>query len=174
MNLLADWWATTNPTYQYTGPLIPFLLVATIFGVARFSPGRARGAAIVVVFSAAFFVIASPMRSVLGYEPSQSRLDALEAAAALVPPAARVSSTERIGGPLSARRVIYSFPMIRDAEWVVVDRRDVWIPDLPTVRRGLMPKVMAEAFERLERDPRFRLVFKRDRVDVYRRVAAVS
>jgi hypothetical protein len=66
--------------------------------------------------------------------------------------------------------VIYSFPMIRDAEWIVVDRRDYWIPDLPTVRRGGKPKVMAAAFERLERDARFRIVFKRDGVEVYRRV----
>jgi uncharacterized membrane protein len=171
MNLLSDWWATTNPIYQYTTPLIPFLVVATIFGVSRFSPGRARGAAFVAGMAALSFAVLGPTRAVVIYDFSQSRSDALREAMALVPDSAKVSSTERVGGPLSARRVIYSFPMVRDADYVVVDRRDVWIPDLPTVRRGLMPKVMSAAFDRLERNPRFRLVFKRDQVEVYRRVA---
>jgi len=68
--------------------------------------------------------------------------------------------------------VIYSFPMIRDADWIVVDRRDVWIPDLPTVRRGLMPKVMARAFQRLDEDPRFHRVYKRGTVEIYTRNGA--
>jgi hypothetical protein len=133
-----------------------------------------RGAAIVVVGCAAFFAVLGPVRAVLGHDTSQRRNDALEAAIALVPPDASVSSTQRIGGPLSARRVIYSFPLIRDAEWVVVDRRDVWIPDLPTTRRGRMPKVMAAAFDRLEHDGRFQRVFNRDRVEVYQRVGPSS
>jgi uncharacterized membrane protein len=169
MNLLSDWWATTNPIYQYTTPLIPFLVVATIFGVARFSPGRARGVAFVAGLAAVSFAVLGPTRAVLIYDFDQNRSDALRDAMAVVPGSAKVSSTERVGGPLSARRAIYSFPMISDADYVVVDRRDVWIPDLPTVRRGLMPKVMASAFELLERNPRFRLVFKRDQVEVYRR-----
>jgi uncharacterized membrane protein len=171
MNLLSDWWATTNPLYQYTTPLIPFLIAATVFGVARFSPGRVRGAATVAGVAAVAFVVLGPTLAVLNYDFSPERADALDEAVALVPDSAKVSSTERLGGPLSARRVIYSFPMIRDADWIVVDRRDVWIPDLPTVRRGLMPKAMARAFQRLDNDRRFHRVYKRGTVEIYRRSA---
>ena len=160
MNLLSDWPTTTNPKFQYTTPLIPFLIVATIFGVARFSPGRARGAAIVAAFSGAFFVLAGPTQAVLGYELSPSRDDALREAAGMVPDDAVLSSTQRLGGRLSARRVIYSFPVIRDADWIVVDRRDVWVPELPTAREGFRRTFMNRQFERLERDPRFRVVFR--------------
>jgi hypothetical protein len=61
--------------------------------------------------------------------------------------------------------------VIRDADWVVVDRRDVWVPDLPTVREGFRQSFMNRQFERLERDARFQNVFSSARVEVYRRVS---
>jgi hypothetical protein len=172
MNLVSDWPTTTNPKFQYTSPLIPFLITAAIFGAARFSPGRVRGPAIVAAFSAVCFVALGPVQTVLGYEPWPSRDGAYLTAVGMVPDDAVVSSTQLLGGRLSARRVIYSFPVIRDAEWVVVDRRDVFVPELPTVREGFKRAFMRRQFERLAHDPRFRVVFRREKVEVYRRVAA--
>jgi uncharacterized membrane protein len=172
MNLLSDWPTTTNPKFQYTTPLIPFLIAATIFGVARFSPGRARGAAIVVAFSALLFIVAGPTKMVLGYEVPAAEEAALKTAIGMVPDEAAVSSTQLLGGRLSARRVIYSFPVFREADWVVVDRTDTWVPELPTVREGFSRTFMNQQFERLERDPRFRLVFEQGEIEVYRRVGS--
>jgi hypothetical protein len=91
-------------------------------------------------------------------------------AVGMVPQAAVVSATQRLGGRLSARRVIYSFPVIRDADWVVVDRDDIWVPELPYVHEGFRRKFMTRQFERLEQDPAFRLVYERGQIEVYRRV----
>jgi uncharacterized membrane protein len=171
VNLLSDWEASTSPKVHYTSAIIPFLIVATVFGAARFSPGKARGAVIAAVVAALFTLVAAPRPSLyLGVLDPAPR-EALREAAALVPADARVSATEGLGARLSDRRVIYSFPMISDAEWVVLDRRDSWLPDLPTVKRGDMPVAFARAVKRFEADPRFHSVFDRDGVAVFRREA---
>jgi uncharacterized membrane protein len=173
VNLLSDWYASTSPKYHYTSVIVPFVVGATILGVARFSPGRARGAVLALIASVAFFVAVGPRPG-----PFLDAIDAragesLRQAADLIPSDAAVSASEGLGGRLSERRVIYSFPMIRDADWVIVDRRDPWLPDLPNLRRGWRPEEYASAVRRLERDPRFRQVFNRDGVLVYRRIASV-
>jgi uncharacterized membrane protein len=97
MNLLSDWWATTNPIFQYTTQLIPFLIVATIFGVRRFSPGRVRGAATVAIAAAISFAVVGPAVAVVLYDFPEGRSESLRAATALVPDSAKVSSTESVG-----------------------------------------------------------------------------
>jgi hypothetical protein len=41
----------------------------------------------------------------------------------LVPPNAPVTATNGLGAHLSARRRVFSFPVVREAEWVAVDLR---------------------------------------------------
>jgi uncharacterized membrane protein len=171
VNLLSDWYASTSPTFHYTAAIVPFVIVASIHGAARFSRGRARGGIIAVVCAALFFVAFAPrpgpFLDVLQSRPHEAIHDAL----ALVPGDARVSATEGLGGRLSERRVIYSFPTIADAEWVVVDRHNAWLPDLPSVRRGWQPAQFERAVERFESDRRFRVVFDRDDIAVFVRRA---
>jgi uncharacterized membrane protein len=169
VNLLSDWYASTDPRYQYTSAVIPFIVVATVFGAGRFSPGKARGAVLAAVVAGLFFIVAAPRPGPFLQVMHLKPREALREAVALVPASARVSATEGLGARLSERRVIYSFPMIRDAEWVVVDRTDPWLPDLPSVKRGLMPVAFAKAVRRFESDSRFRLVYDRDGVSVFKR-----
>ena len=52
----------------------------------------------------------------------------LDRAVALVPEDAPVSATNRVGSHLSARRYIYSVPVVRRAEWIVLEMTDTWVP----------------------------------------------
>ena len=45
-------------------------------------------------------------------------------ALSLIPSGVRVSASNQLGGHLSERRYIYSFPMVRRSHWIVVDKND--------------------------------------------------
>ena len=75
-----------------------------------------------------------------------------------------VSATNRLGAHLSARERIFSFPVLREADWVVVDERRLTFLDSLKPGRARPPSAA------LRRDPRWRLVFAEDGVLVFRRV----
>jgi uncharacterized membrane protein len=89
---------------------------------------------------------------------------ALEDAVALVPAGVPVSAGNHLGAHLSARARVHTFPVIADAEYVLVDRRQ---PDI-----GFVP--LAGEHERRVRAlmgrTDFRLIYDRDGVLVFRRV----
>ena len=74
-----------------------------------------------------------------------------------------MSATNAPGAHLSARRRILSFPILRDAEWVVVDTTRLTYLD------SLRPERARPALAALRRDPEWRRVFARDGVLVFRR-----
>jgi hypothetical protein len=80
-----------------------------------------------------------------------------------VPDGAPVSATNALGAHLSDRRRIFSFPVLRDAEWVAVDTRRLTYLD------SLRPDRARPALAALRRDPRWRLVFAEDGILVFRR-----
>ena len=84
-------------------------------------------------------------------------------ALAVVPDDAPVSATNALGAHLSARRRIFSFPVLREAEWVVVDTRRLTYLD------SLRPERARPALAALRRNPNWRLVFAEDGVLVFRR-----
>ncbi len=94
---------------------------------------------------------------------------ALSDAVALVPDGVAVTASNPAGAHLSARRYVYSVPLLERAEWVVVDLDDPWTvrPDSPLLNRH--PEVVRAFAERLEQSPDWRKVFERDRVLVFRR-----
>ncbi|MDX6646332.1 MAG: hypothetical protein QOK40_2059 [Miltoncostaeaceae bacterium] len=89
---------------------------------------------------------------------------ALEGAVDLVPAGVPVSAGNHLGSHLSARARILTFPVIAEARYVLVDRRQ---PDI-----GFVPQ--AQEHERRVRAlmarPDFRLIYERDGVLVFRRV----
>jgi hypothetical protein len=93
-----------------------------------------------------------------------ARNHAADDAVALVPASAPVSATNTMGAHLSARRRIYSFPLLNGARWIVVDTlRMSYADDNLDRTRGL------RALRALRRDPSWRVVFARKGILVLHR-----
>ena len=82
---------------------------------------------------------------------------------AVIPAGAPVSATNSLGAQLSERRRIFSFPVLREARWVVVDEHRLTFLD------SLKPGQSRAALAALRRDPRWQRVFVEDGVLVFRR-----
>ncbi len=144
---------------HYAATAIPALLAATVYGVARIgdrdrrtsprsqrSPALSRSAASAASTS-------TPGRTTL----RRSR------ALAVVPEGAPVSATNALGAHLSGRRRVFSFPVLREADWVAVDSTRLTYLD------SLRPGRARPALAALRRDPNWRLVFAEDGVLVFRK-----
>ena len=163
-NGLSDFRSMTDPRYHSVAAIIPFLVAATVFGIARIgAPRRELAAAAVLVCSATLAIFVAPWPRAVGAVPlggspygSAARTAALADAVALVPGDAAVAVSNAAGGHLSARRYVYSVPLLGRADWVVVDRADPWIvrPDSPILTRH--PRVVRRLVARLEADPGWR------------------
>ncbi|MCU0307190.1 MAG: DUF2079 domain-containing protein [Thermoleophilia bacterium] len=186
LNMLADWWPQYSIEFHYAAVISPYLIAAAILGLANLRAWRrppwlgrltARAGPL-----AALMVAAPLVAGVLGgplpwFGPasvfaSEHRLDqyvavpharALERAVALVPRDAVVSAGNHPGAHLSARRRILTFPVIDDADWVVLDR------NRPTIADRVRPGEFAARLAILLARPDFALVFDEDGVMVFRR-----
>jgi uncharacterized membrane protein len=159
LNLLSSTLTQTSVKTHYAAVAVPALLAATVFGTARLGP---RLAYVTLAASAAGMLLLGPLGRV------ELRADRHDAAARraleLVPARAPVSATNGLGAHLSARERIFSFPVLREATWVVVDERHLTFLD------SLKPDRARPALAALRRDARWRLVFAEDGVLAFRRV----
>jgi uncharacterized membrane protein len=178
--------------YQYTATISPFLIAASILGLARLRRMRVPGwlraltdaPGVLAALLVAVVVIGGYRQGPLPFwrhVPGGSGDRAQEytvtqharvqaQAVALVPddPDVVVSASNLMGSRLSARRVIYTWPVVNDATWVLMDERRPFLADrlsLPEHRRLVLA---------MRLDTRFRLVFERDGVLVFRRVGPVA
>lgn len=171
VNLLSDFWSTTQPMFQYVAPALAPVIAATVIGLGNL-PSRFRAAAAAASLSAALACLAAypptpgEQEFVFAAKESSARVAAMAAAVQLVPDDAPVTVTNRVGGHLSARRHVYLFPERAHADWAVIDTRDAWTSlagervDVPLFR-SLLP--------RFEGDAAWRLVYDEEDVRVYRR-----
>jgi uncharacterized membrane protein len=178
-NLLSSTRTQTSIHFHYTAGAIPGLLVGAIFGAARIArrrrrlaPWLASGAVLVAVVANVRLAPVPPWRKVPGGESFGAREhvrrphdDALDRAVRLIPPTEPVSATNALGGRLSERRRILSFPRLAEAQWVAVDVQQPSYLD-----RISAPGPNARALRRLRADPQWRLVFSEDGVLLFRRV----
>jgi hypothetical protein len=88
-----------------------------------------------------------------------------ERALRLVPGDAAVSATNTLGAHLSERTRIFSFPVLREAQWVVVDRTRPSFRD-----QADEPEAFTAALVRIEASGRFERVFDEDGILVLRRI----
>ena len=178
LDLLSSTRTQTSIHFHYTAGAIPALMVAAILGAARLrrlvprvSVGLDRAVVVVVIVSG---LLLGPL-PVWRFVPGGSELGAREhvvgrhaAASArivgLVPPGAVVSATNTLGAHLSARRRVLSFPVRRNATWVVVDTRRPSHLD-----RANAPEPFEQALAALRRDGRYVLVASDDGVLAFRR-----
>ncbi len=107
--------------------------------------------------------------------PSTYHFDVLRDAVSLVPEERPVAATNRAGSHLSARQYFFSIPKFAEAEWVVIDLKDPWVPlpprtrDRPTWGR-FDPRLLRGVKRRPERSPQWQKVFERSGVAVFRRI----
>jgi uncharacterized membrane protein len=183
LNLLSDTRTQTSVHFHYTAGAIPGLIVASILGAARLRrryawARRPEGRAVVASTLVAGMLL-GPL-PVWSHVPFGADLAArehvvgrhaevAERALRLVPADAAVSATNTLGAHLSERRRIFSFPVLAEAEWVVVDRMR------PSHRdEAVAPRAFAASLARLEASGRFEVVFDEDGILVMRRVRAGS
>ena len=178
-NLLSDTRTQTSIHFQYTAGAIPGLVVGAILGAAWLARRRAAAARWLPVTVLVVGLLANVRLAPIPawqHVPGGNALGADEAdvtahdrvlarAAALIPPDAPVSATNALGGHLSERRRVFSFPRLREARWVAVDIRQASAFD-----RISAPRVFGRAFARVRADPRWHVVFAEDGVVVLRRV----
>jgi uncharacterized membrane protein len=174
----------TNPRAHHVSTIIPILAAASVFGVARFPPHLRRVVAAAVLASCVLFsALLGPWPGSPGQRvqwnswyygrPTNSHIDAVRDAVALVPPGVPVASTNKAGAHLSARRHYYSIPRINEAEWLLIDNHDPWVPLAPPSPRTTWgrfdPALVGVLIRRLSRSPDWDTVFVRDGVYVFRR-----
>lgn len=177
-NGLSDSPAMSGPQHQYIAAVVPFLIAATILGLARLpSTRRAFGATVVLMLSAMLSFYAGPWSGApaavdLWYQDRVPRehVAALDAAVKLVPDDARVSATNKAGSHLSGRRYFYSVPFVQGADWIVLDTKDPWaVAQAENLTLGEHPAELRAFRQRIERSPTWAKVFEEDGVLVFRR-----
>jgi uncharacterized membrane protein len=179
VNLLADSSPTTDPRTHYIAAVIPFLVAATVLGLARLPKAHRAGAAsFVLALCAGLSLLVGQWPAVLGFkdlgyqsELSESHVQALRDAAAIVPDDAPVSSTNRVGAHLSGRRYYYGVPIVKNAEWIVLDTHDPRLSILGSIVDEWDPAGLERFRRQIASDPRWVEEFERDGVLVFRKVS---
>ncbi len=134
LNLLSSYDAQYSGTYHYSAPVAPYFVLAAIGGAGRILNSKfvtrkfASGALAIAVVPAFLFAFAYHL--VAGYTPVGGEFFWLEKTAhqqllarfiAQIPRDAKVTTTTTLFPHLSHRRVLYRFPLIKDAEYVLLD-----------------------------------------------------
>ncbi len=177
LNLLSATRTQTSIHFHYSAATLPFVYAGAVLGVARLARGRPRvaeraaGALVAVSLAAGYALGPLPVwaafpgaeRLATGTFDVSAHDRAALRATELVPDSAVVSTSNSLGGHLSERRRILSFPYLHDAEWVAVDETE------PGYSDRIAPLPHAAAIARLRRDDAWRLVFSEDGVLVFRR-----
>lgn len=178
LNMLSSARTQTSIHFHYTAAAIPGLVAGSVMGLAlvrrrwvTLTPWLVRAVVVAVAVSG---VLLGPL-PVWRHVPFGEGLGARDhvvsehdrvaaRALALVPADAPVSATNTLGAHLSARKRIFSFPVLREARWVAVD---AWRPSYRD--EAVAPARFARALARLRADPAWRVVFDEDGILVLRR-----
>jgi hypothetical protein len=178
---LSSFDALNDPRQHYIAGVVPFLFAATVFGLARL-PARKRepAAAVVLTLSVLLSGLLGPWPGAGGPTWMRAdlpayRLPALREAIAMVPDDARVAATNKAGAHLSERRYFYSVPLVKGADWVLLDMADTWVPRPPRTKTRVRwgrpdPELMRALAATLGSSKRWTKVFDRSGVLVFRRV----
>lgn len=187
INILADWFPQYSIEFQYVAVIVPFAVGASILGLARVRrlrrpeplvrflrhPGRVAAVWVGAVALAGVYQGPLPWWEHVPLVGSQTRVEqyrvtdhsrVMARATELIPGGVPVSAGNLFGAHLSERERIYTFPVIRDAQWVIVDQRRPYIAD------RLSPRVHRSRVRLLLGNPDWRLVFREDGVMVFRRI----
>jgi len=173
INLLSSTTTQTSIHFHYTAGLIPPLVIAAVFGAKRLSRRAVPVAAIVLLAAIVGNYRLGPIpgwRHVPGGQTFQATAARVtdhdrvaDQALRLIPPRAVVSATNTLGGHLSARPRILSFPFLQDATWIAADETQ------PGYADRYAPIPTAVQLAALRRNPEWLLVFEEDGILIFRR-----
>jgi uncharacterized membrane protein len=174
LNLLSSATTQTSIHFHYTAGLIPPLMIAAVFGAKRLPRRTTLVAALVVVAALVGNYRLGPIpgwRHVPGgqtFQATSARVTAhdrvADRALRLIPARAVVSATNTLGGHLSARPRVLSYPFVQDATWIAADETQPGYAD----RYAPIPTALQLAA--LRRNPEWRLVFEEDGILIFHRV----
>jgi uncharacterized membrane protein len=174
LNLLSSTTTQTSIHFHYTAGLIAPLLIAAVLGAKRVGRWAVPLATVVVLAALVGNYRLGPIpgwRHVPGgqqYQATAARVTAhdriAERALELIPKGAVVSASNTLGGHLSARRRVLSFPFLQDATWIAADETQ------PGYADRYAPLPTAVALSALRRSPEWRLVFEQDGILVFHRL----
>lgn len=182
VNTLADADGPTDPRHHYVAGVLPFLFAATAIGLGRLAPARRVSAAgFVLAMSILLSALLGPWPGPIERVPIRYELEAsaghaevLRRAVALVPDDAAVSTSNKAGSHLAARRYLFMVPVLGNsearAEWIVFDSYDPWLSFRGYPFLVDRPPAEIDAFrDRIRSDPGWETVFEEDGVYVFRR-----
>ena len=187
LNVLSSRLEQHQVEYHYTAVIVPFLVVGAVRGIAWLRarppasplgplarrPWIPAAALVGATLAGGWHLGPLPVWSHLGgsdWRNNEYVVDTharvLARAVALVPADGDVvvSATNHVGAHLSARRRIYLFPTVLDAEWVVIDRRR------PETALGVTEADLARGLSAMLARDDMERVFHQDGVSVFRRV----
>jgi uncharacterized membrane protein len=178
LNLLSDTRTQTSIHFHYTAGAIPGLVAAAVLGavtVKRRWPGAApllAAGLVVVVLGAGARLGPLPIWAHVPFGSTLAVDDhvvndhdrATARALRAIPAGVPVSATNTLGAHLSARRRIFSFPVVREADWIALDlTRPSYLDNAPAVG------AFRAAYGRLRQSGRWRVVADEDGVVVLRK-----
>ncbi len=192
INLFASSGPVQTVDYHYAVVLVPFLVAATLLGLANLRergaprrlepwirrPGMVAGTLVGAVLLAGVFQGPLPLWGWLpgGYGGSalhrfrdDDQTRALREALALIPADARVSAANGPGSHLSARRRILLFPKIGNSDYVLLADNERY-RDMARDRPTLRPPGYRFAAIRLSTSSRWEAIYDREGVTLYRRL----
>jgi uncharacterized membrane protein len=176
LNLLSSTTTQTSIHFHYTAGLIPPLVIAAIFGAKRIGRWAVPITTLVVLAAVVGNYRLGPIpgwRHVPGGQQFQATAQRVtdhdrvaDRALKLIPSSAVVTATNTLGGHLSARPRVLSFPFLQDATWIAADETQ------PGYADRYAPLPTAIQLSALRRNPEWRLVFEQDGILIFRRRAS--
>jgi len=125
INLLSSSSGQTSIGFETTAGIVPFVIAAAVFGAARFGR-RSEGLSLGVFAATAAVAILSPILLLPGDIGALGSplVSAKAHAVGLIPDGVPVSASNQLGGHLSERRFITTFPWGVQSRWIIVDIND--------------------------------------------------
>lgn len=167
INLLSSKSEQTMLNYQYAAGIVPFVFAASIFGAARFKRQAGR-ISLWVLALVACTAIYSPILVLISDVPALgSPVTAAQShALGLIPKGAPVSASNLLGGYLSERRYISTFPYVARARWIIVDSNDQSYGTKAQARSSGIYLDFERTLRNYESDKKWRIVYSSHGVTV--------
>jgi uncharacterized membrane protein len=159
INLLSSDSGQTTITGHYTAGIIPFVVAASVLGTARLRSKRLLPPALIGV--AFMLAVLSPLvyAGRLIAADRQDEVRAMQRAVRLIPSNAPVSAARSLGGNVSTRRVVVTFPAVARAQWVLIG------PISPLESEAAFRKELTD----LRSSARWTRVFNKEGIELFKR-----